>query len=158
MLSQGFLGTRADWLMDVVIVSLVIIIPVILFSWFRVRNFDYRLHKGIQVWLTATLTVVVLLFELDLRLSGGMAELTKASRFFNTLVLDLSTYIHLFFSVTTAIIWIALVLVSLRRFAKPPAPKKGFSGAHKFWGKLGMIWMIMTGVTGLELYIVGFAF
>ncbi len=144
--------------MDLVIVSLVVIVPVILYSWFKVRNYAYQTHKGIQVWLTGILTVVVLLFELDLRLAGGMEELTKESRFFHTPVLDWSTYIHLFFSVTTAIIWIALVIVSLRRFSNPPAPKQGFSRAHKFWGRLGMIWMIMTGLTGLELYIVGFAY
>lgn len=158
MLGKGFLGTRADWLMDLVIVSLVVIVPVILYSWGIARKRNYLGHKRIQVWLTAILTVVVLLFEVDIRLAGGMAALFKGSRFANTALLDGTTYVHLFFSVTTSIIWIALIILSLRRFDHPPRPNKAFSATHKFWGKIGMVWMIMTGVTGLGLYILGFAF
>ena len=157
MLGPGFLGTRADWLMDLVIVSLVVIIPAVLYSWRKVRAYEYRLHKKIQVWMTAILTVVVLLFELDLRLAGGVEELTKGSRYFGTPLLDYSTYVHLFFSVTTSMIWIGLIILSLRRFDSPPGPKKGFSKTHILWGRIGMVWMIMTGVTGLLLYVLGFA-
>jgi len=156
MLEQGPLGTRADWLMDLVIISLVVIIPVILLSWSKARHREYKTHKNIQVWLTGILTVVVLLFELDLRLAGGMEVLTEGSRYFGTTFLNVSTYIHLFFSVSTAIIWLVLIAFSLRRFSKFAQTKEWFGKQHKFWGKIGMIWMIMTGLTGLELYIIGF--
>ena len=100
MLGQGFLGTRADWLMDLVILSLVVIIPIITFSWYRVRQRGYLVHKRIQVWLTVILTVVVLLFELDLRISGGLEVLTQSSRFYDTVLMALSIYIHLSCSLT----------------------------------------------------------
>ena len=103
------------------------------------------------------LTVVVLLFELDLRISGGLEVLTQSSRFYDTVLMDLSIYIHLFFSVTTAVIWIVLIILSLRRYVSPPKPDRVFSPTHKLWGKIGMIWMIAIGITGLELYLVGFA-
>ena len=157
MLGPGFLGTRADWLMDLVIVSLVVIVPVILYSWYRVRQQGYGRHKKIQVWLTVTLAIAVLLFEVDLRMSGGLDELTKASGYYGTTLLDASTYIHLFFSVTTSIIWIVLIIVSLRRFPSPPVPVRSFRRTHRFWGIVGAVWMIMTGLTGLELYVLGFA-
>ena len=84
MLSPGFLGTRADWLMDVVIVSLVVILPAIAYSWQRARQHDWDQHKKVQVWLTIILTIVVSLFELDLKLAGGMEVLTRESAYFGT--------------------------------------------------------------------------
>jgi uncharacterized membrane protein YozB (DUF420 family) len=154
MLGQGFLGTRADWLMDLVIVSLVVIVPALLYSWAKAREGEYGRHKRWQLWLTGILTVAILAFEADLRMIGGMEGLTQGSRYFGTPLLDVSTYVHLFFAVSTAVIWIALIVASLRRFDSPPLPG-AFSRTHKRWGKIGMIWMIMTGLTGLELYIVG---
>jgi hypothetical protein len=69
--------------------------------------------------------------------------------------MNLSIYIHMFFSITTSIIWLLLIIFSLIKFPSDPHPN-GFSKSHKFWGRLGMIDMVLTGLTGLELYIVGF--
>jgi hypothetical protein len=99
---------------------------------------------------------VLLFFEWDLKASGGIWKLTEQSRFAGTWVLDCSVYLHLLFSISTAVIWLGLVGFSALRFSNPPAPG-AFSRVHRFWGRLGMIDMILTGITGVELYVVGFA-
>ena len=66
MLPQGFLGTRGDILMDLVILAFFIILPALLFSWFKVRSQDYLTHKTVQLTLASILAVAVVLFELDL--------------------------------------------------------------------------------------------
>ena len=49
-----------------------------------------------------------------------------------------------------------LILVSRKRFPRPAAPAK-FSRTHRRWGWAGIWLMAITGVTGLQLYILGFA-
>ncbi len=71
MFPQGFLGTRADFLMDVVIVALVAVVPIVLYNWRLARRGKYGLHKTLQVSLALLLAVVVGLFEYNLRLQGG---------------------------------------------------------------------------------------
>ncbi len=153
----GFLGTRGDLLLDIVVVSFGWIIPVLAWSYRTAKRHEYVQHKRIQVILAAVLAVVVSIFEIDMRLSGGIFVMTKGSRFAGTPLMNVSIGVHLLCSVLTTISWIALIVLSLRRFPNPPVPGP-FSGAHRFWGKFGMIAMALTGITGIELYVVGFVY
>ena len=81
--------------------------------------------------------------------------MVKGSRFEGTAFLNFSIYFHTFLAITTALIWIWLVIASWLKFPNPPRPAR-FSKTHKRWGKIDMVDMILTGVTGLQLYIFGF--
>lgn len=154
-IKHGILGTRADLMMDIVIISLVVIVPAILVSIRNVKRSDFASHKKIQTSLLILLTIAVTLFEIDSQSAGGIFVLSKGSGLYQTAILNFSIYIHLFFSISTAFIWIFLVIFSLKYFPSPPIPNH-FSKIHKFWGKLGMIDMIFTAITGIELYIMIF--
>jgi len=156
MFPQGFLGTRGDLLMDIVILALVAVVPIVFYNWSLARTGRYPLHKTMQIWLAVLLGAVVGLFEFNLRLQGGIFEATAASSYAGTGTLNFWIYFHTFFAITTIFIWIGLIVVSLRRFPNPPAPG-AFSGRHRFWGRIGMIWMLVTGVTSIPVYIYGFA-
>jgi putative membrane protein len=156
MFPQGFLGTRADLLMDIVIVSLLAIIATVIISWRLARGKQYARHKGVQIATVILLGAIVLLFEYNLRLQGGIVKATAASSYAGTMTLTAWIYIHSFFSITTAIIWPALLITSLLKFPKPPAPN-AFSPRHRFWGRIGMTWMLLTGLTAIPLYVYGFA-
>ena len=156
MFPQGFLGTRADFLMDVVILALIAVVPIVLYNWRLAREGRYDRHKFLQVGLALLLGIVVGLFEYNLRLQGGIFAATRASSFAGTVTLDFWIYFHTFFAITTIFIWLGLILLSLRRFPNPPRPGY-FSGTHKRWGRIGMIWMLTTGVTAIPVYIYGFA-
>jgi putative membrane protein len=147
---------NTDILIDVVNASFIVIVPTLIYSWAKVRKGEYNLHKKVQLLLFAVLFVAVILFELDLRSRGGIFEMVKASRFAGTFFLNGLIWFHIFVSITTSFIWIGLVVFSLFKFTSPPVPNS-FSGTHKFWGKIGMIDMILTGITGVMLYVLGFA-
>lgn len=147
---------NTDILIDAVNISFVIIVPALIYSWAKARNGEYNLHKKVQLTLFAILFVAVILFEVDLRMRGGIFEMVKDSRFAGTLFLNSLIWFHMFVSITTSFIWIGLIAFSLKKFASPPVPNN-FSGMHKFWGKIGMIDMILTGITGVMLYVLGFA-
>lgn len=156
MLPAGFLGTRGDILMDLVILSFIVILPVLIFSWFSVRSGQYHTHKRTQLWLAGVLAVAVILFEIDIRLAGGTFVLVAPSPYADEWWLTAIIYGHLFVAILTSIIWAVLIFYSLRRFDTQPKPND-FSAKHKFWGRLGMITMILTGLTAYPLYFFGFA-
>lgn len=156
MLPAGFLGTRGDILMDLVILSFIIILPVLVFSWAKVRQGQYQTHKRTQLWLAGTLAVAVILFEIDIRLAGGTFALVAPSPYADTWWLTAIIYGHLIVAVLTSIIWASLIFFSLRRFQRPPAPG-AFSATHRLWGRTGMITMILTGLSAYPLYFFGFA-
>lgn len=157
MLPPGFLGTGANLLLDIVVVALAALLPALFFSWRSARAGKYPLHKRMQVTLFWVLTVAVLLFELDIRLSGGIVAMTGDSRFAGTLILSGSIWFHMALAILTASVWIWLLFTSLRRFPSPPEPG-AFSPTHRRWGRIAMIGMVLTGITGIELYVIGFVF
>jgi hypothetical protein len=152
----GFLGTRADILLDLVMLSLVIVVPVLIVSWVKVRAGHYTLHKGIQLTLLSVLAVAVGAFELNMRNLGGIFAATAASSYAGSFTLNFWIWFHTLLAITTSIVWIALALVSVRRFPRPPLPTE-FSSTHRFWGRLGMVVMALTGLTSIPLYVYGFA-
>jgi putative membrane protein len=88
ILPRGFLGTRADILLDLVIVSLVVAIPVLAFSWIKGRQGRYALHKRLPLTLLAVLAVAVGAFEANMRSLGGIFAATRASAWSGTPALD----------------------------------------------------------------------
>ena len=62
---DSFLGSRADALMDLVILSLIFIITIVVYSWNTVRKEEFKKHKNIQIVLFVALVIVVSLFELQ---------------------------------------------------------------------------------------------
>lgn len=156
MFPQGFLGTRADLLMDIVIVALVAVVPIVLWNWHLARSRRWLQHKRMQIGLAVLLALVVGLFEYNLRLQGGIFEATRASSYAGTATLNFWIWFHTLFAITTLLVWAGLIVASLRRFPSPPVPG-AFSPRHRFWGRIGMLWMLSTGVTSLPVYWYGFA-
>ncbi len=152
----GGLFPNTDILIDIVNFSFVVIVPALIYSWMKVRKGEYSFHKKIQLTLFAVLFVAVILFEVDLKMRGGIFEMVKDSQFAGTTFLNSLIWFHMFVSITTSFIWVGLIAGSLWKFTSPPMPNS-FSGIHKFWGKIGMIDMILTGITGVMLYVLGFA-
>jgi hypothetical protein len=67
---DGFLGTRASLMLDVVFAAMFVVLPVLAWSIQQVRvHRRYLLHKRVQLTLGTILLVAVTLFEIDMRLN-----------------------------------------------------------------------------------------
>lgn len=154
-LPAGFISPRSDILIDIVMLSFVIILPILIWSWSQVRQRHYQNHRNIQLSLGIVLAIAVALFETDLRLSGGIFELTKDSVVADTFLLNFWIWSHMAVSILTSLIWIVLIPLSLSRFGNPAKPN-AFSRTHKLWGRTGMITMMLTGLSAIPLYYYGF--
>jgi putative membrane protein len=159
-MQDGFLGYPASFMLDVVVCSLAIVVPTLIFSLYAVKvRRNYALHKRLQITLGIVLLVAVGLFEIDMRLQGGFEQILKKrprplSRqeltFFEQVLL-----VHLGFAVSTVILWGATLRLALKRIPIPPAPSP-HSPLHKFLGWLSAIDITLTSATGLMVYYYGF--
>ena len=142
--------------MDLVVLAFLAILPLLVISWRNARRGRYREHRALQLGLALTLVVAVGLFELDMTLSGGIFALTAASRYAGTVLLNGLIYGHMLVAIAAALVWVPLVIVSLRRFDNPPT-RNAFGATHRTWGRLGMVLMMLSGLSAMPLYYVGFA-
>ena len=151
---DGFLGTRASFMFDVVSLAMLAVVPVLAYSvHLAKRKKNYALHKRIQVALGVVLLIAVVLFEVDVRLHPW-AERAKASPYFGG-ILQPVLWVHLFFSVSTSILWIATLTLGLRHFPAPPAPG-AHSPLHLKLAKPAALFMYCTAVTGWTFYYLAF--
>ncbi len=152
---DGFLGTRASVMLDVVVLAMFAVLPVMCWSIYQVKyRRRYELHKRVQVVLAAVLLVTVAAFEIDIQFFAKWEERAEASPYFYTLVTP-ALWIHLFFAVPTAVIWIYTVWHGLRNIPDPPGPSAA-SARHIFWGRLAAWEMAGTAVTGWVFYYLAF--
>jgi uncharacterized membrane protein YozB (DUF420 family) len=141
-------------MMDVVALSMLVVIPLLLFSSYSVKlRSQYILHKRIQMFLGITLLIVVVLFEVDVRINGWRHN-AEESPFYGT-PLNIVLAVHLLFAVSTTLLWIATFTGALRNIPSPPGPSK-FSPRHRRLAHWAVKGMVGTGVTGWLFYWLAF--
>ncbi len=149
------LTERSDLIIDLVLLSTLVLVPLIVVAWRRARRSEYRRHRNTMLVTTLLLFVAVTAVEMHLRALGGLFVLTEGSRFEGTAFLHWSAWIHVGISTIAGIWWAALVRVSLWKFPNPPEPTP-FGRYHRFAGRTALVLMALTGITGLELYGIAF--
>mgnify|MGYP002624411400 CR=1 FL=1 len=162
-MKNGFLGFHASLMLDVVVCALVLVVPALLYSLYLVKvRHHFSAHKSLQLLLGVVLLIAVTAFEVDTQFvhggwqnivnkPGAEPRLTGSDLEWARTVLR----IHLVFAVSTPVLWIATIVLALRRFPSPPTPGP-HSHLHKKLGWLATIDITMTSVTGLWWYYVAF--
>jgi hypothetical protein len=153
---DGFLGTRASLMLDLLVVAMVVVLAVLGWSVYQVKfRRRYVLHKWVQVVLGVVLLVAVIAFEVDIRLNGW--EDRAAGEIGGTVDSSVRTalYVHLFFAVTTVVLWPVVIVRALRNFPNPPTPA-AHSTWHLRWARIAAIDMGSTAVTGWFFYWLAF--
>lgn len=155
---DGFLGTRASVMLDVVFLAMFAVVPLMLWSICQVRyRRRYLLHKRVQLALAAVLLVAVLAFEIDMRFFTDWQVRAEPSPFFTSPVnwVKIALWIHLFFAIPTAVIWVYVVWHALRYIPDPPRPSE-HSARHIRWAWFAAWEMAGTAVTGWAFYYLAF--
>ena len=154
MFPQGFLGTQADVLTDLITVGYGIIPVVLYWSASQARKGLYRRHRVVQCVSLLLLTIILILFEVNIRVRGGSEALFLNSSFSDTPLLRFTLLGHLAIAVSTYLAWVGLAIVSLKRF-RQQLPGS-FSRVHRRVGGWVIVGNVATAITGVWLYIVGF--
>ena len=149
-------------MLDVVVCALILVVPVICWSLYLVkvrRNFE--LHAKVQTLLTIVLLLVVVAFEVDMRLHGGWEKILNKDpavpRVVGAALAQVRTmlWVHLVFAVSTPVLWGVTLGLAWRRFGHPRAPGP-HSALHKTLGWAATLDLVMTSLTGLGFYWMAF--
>ncbi len=157
---SGFLPGRATLMLDVVVVAMAVVLVVLAVSVYLVKFArGYRSHKMIQLALALSLLVVLMLFETDIHFLSNWMERADASPYFEASTRSgpviYVLWVHLFFAITTFVLWSVVLGRALMRFPRPPGPN-GHSREHARWGTIAALDMVMTTVTGWIFYWMAF--
>lgn len=163
MMTSGFLGYDASFMLDFVVSALVLIVPVLLYSLYVVKiRKNFTLHRNLQIALGVILFVAVVAFEVDTQIvHGGWENIVNKNpeqpRLSGTAFdrVQQILHIHLIFAISTPVLWAATLTLALRKYASPPLPNQ-HSRLHKALGWLSVFDIVMTSVTGLWFYYSAF--
>jgi uncharacterized membrane protein YozB (DUF420 family) len=151
MIAEGFLGTRADLIIDLVMTVSGFLPAIMMFTFYLAARGKRKLHKNIQLGLLLLVTFLVVALEVDVR-SGDLQAAGALSAYHDSMILSVVFIIHLLFATTTFVGWIWLVVKSAKLY-----PKGFKSFNHKKWGKILFVDVVLTVITGWILYIMVFA-
>jgi len=160
-MSDGFLGYRTSFMLDAVVCALVLVLPAIVFSLYLVKvKKNYIAHRNLQIGLAVVLLFAVTAFEIDIQQIQGGWEKVVAKREVKLTAEQLETarhvlWVHLVFAVSSPLLWLVTIVLAVKRMPKPPGPCE-HSELHKKLGWASTIDLVLTAVTGLWFYYVGF--
>ena len=154
MFQPGFLGTRAPFFMDFVMIMVALLPMLIVLAISLARKRNYRAHAFTQTVLYVVAIIVVSYFEYGVRAGGGYEGFVQDSSVSHNYSLYVLIF-HIAVSVIGFIIW-THTLITARRDSKRHKLPGMYSAAHKKAGRRSFIWIVLTAVTGVWVYILLF--
>ncbi len=147
---EGFLGTRADIIVDTVMLASTLLPFMLIVAIGYAQKGKYDVHKWLQIVLFVVVNVLVIALEVDIRI-GGLDEVIAKSPYYGSTELLSIFIIHLIFAVSSTLLWFWLIIVSTKRYPVH------FTFAHKKYGKIVFVDIVLTMLTGWGLYAMVFA-
>jgi putative membrane protein len=153
---DGFLDTRASFMLDVLVIAMGVVVVVLAWSIFQVKyRRRYELHKWAQVTLGVVLLVAVVAFEVDIRLHGWEDRAAGQLEGHAPTDVWIALAIHLVFAVSATVLWPVVIIRALRNFPNPPQPDP-HSRFHVPAARAAAIVMFITAFTGWTFYYLAF--
>ena len=145
---DGLFGTRADLLMDAGI-TLLTSMPLLMLWAFRLaRRRRHTAHRNVQSATLAIVLVVLVIFEIDLRMRGGSAFIDQFPE--RAAIVRAVLKGHIVVATATFFAWFGLGLISWTRFSK--SLPGTFSRLHKSLGKATFVGACLVSVSGAAIY------
>jgi hypothetical protein len=146
-------GSRASLIVDLIAIALVALVPALFIGAGFAKRGRYLVHRRLQSSVVAILFAAVAAFEWEMRFYGWR-DRAIASPYYPVVVNRLLAF-HLAFSVTTAIVLVATLILALVSFPNPPAPN-AHSRVHRSLGWAAVFGLAGTAATGWVFYYAAF--
>ena len=151
ILSQGgFLGTRAPFLIDI-IVSFLVALPIfIMISIFLAKRNYIKIHKLLQFSLLLISIISLALFAYSVHYIEGFESLLNQSSISSKEAFIILT-IHITTVVITILIWLLTIFYALNDRKRRALPGV-YSKAHGVAGRRVLFGIVMMALTSLSIY------
>jgi putative membrane protein len=154
MFQAGFLGTRAPFFMDFVMIMVAMLPMLVLIAISFASKRNYKLHGLTQTIIYIVAVIVVGYFEYGVRVGGGYEGFVEGSSVSHNYALYVLLF-HIAISVIGFAIW-THTLIMARKHSKNNTLVGSYSSTHKKAGKRTFIWIILTAITGVWVYVLLF--
>jgi putative membrane protein len=146
----GFFGTRAPMYLDIVAVYF-ILLPFLLFVSIRFAvKGDIKKHLKSQLAIFAMTLLMIVVFEVGMRLAGGFKEyMTESSvsySFFITFLI-----IHIIVAIATVNLWSYQIISSVKSYKKGTLVGEN-AQKHKKIAKVLMVGIVVTLIQAASIY------
>jgi len=145
----GFLGTRALMYMDIVTLYFAVLPFLLGFSIYQAIRNNIKLHYQSQFFILAMTIIMVLVFEIGVRLTGGFIEYAKQSPLSYDFLL-LFLVIHIFIALMAVGGWIYLIIATYKSYQNGILEN---SAKHRKMGKWIFGALTLTSLMGCSIYL-----
>ena len=148
MFELGFLGTKAAMYMDIVTIYFGLVPFMLIFSIIQAIKKKYQLHYKMQLFTFILTILMVIIFEVGVRLDGGLNAFMKTSTVDYNFMAILMV-IHIIIAVVTVVLWSIILYGAIKKFK---VEKVSVDHNHKFFGKIVFLGMSITSALGISIY------
>jgi putative membrane protein len=154
MFESGFLGTTAPFYMDFITVYFALL-PFLLYISIRYAvKKEYEKHYVSQLSVFLITLVVVVIFEVGVRISDGFMEFMKHAHVpYGFMVPYL--VLHVSIALASVVLWSALIYGAIKSYK---LEQNGVSTSHKKVGKWVFTGLTVTSIMGIGVYYLLFIF
>ena len=154
MFSSGFLGTSAPFYMDFITVYFALL-PILMFLSIRFAvKKDFDKHYMSQLILFVVTLVVVVIFEVGVRVSDGFIEFMKNAHIsYGFMVTFL--IVHVSIALVSVVLWSALLYGAIKSYK---LENNGVSSSHKKVGKYVFLGLTIASYMGVGVYYLLFIY
>lgn len=156
MFEAGFLGTRAPLFMDLVTIYFGLLPFLVGYAIALAVKGNYRAHFKTQAVLFLLTMVMVVIFEIGVRMGGGFNEYMQGSELSYGWVLGYLV-VHILIALFTVAVWGHTIYKSMKAFVKEGADAPYFS-QHKRRGRWLYLGIVITSVMGCSMYPILFIY
>jgi putative membrane protein len=148
MFESGFLGTKALLYMDLITIYFAILPFLMGSAIFMAIKKKYKLHYKMQLSIFAITLIVVAIFEVGVRISGGFSAFMEHSNA-NYSYMLIFLVVHVLVAILSVALYSMLIYNSTREYIFKKEP---FALNHKKMGQVVFFGMTFTSIMGILIY------
>ena len=154
MFESGFLGTKAPFFMDFVLI-MVVLLPILAYiAILFAKKQNYKLHSITHQILFVVAIVVVGYFEYGVRKGGGYDEFVKYSTVSHTYSF-IVLIVHILIAIIGFGIWLNTIIKAKKNY-KNNSFTQSYITRHKKAGIFSFISIVLTSLSGIWVYLILF--
>lgn len=156
MFEIGFLGTRAPLFMDVVTLFFMVVPFLVAYSVYMAIKRRYRAHFILQLFTFAMSMIMVVVFEIGVRIEGGFNAYMQESTLSYSAVL-IYLIVHILFALLTVVAWGITIYSSLKAYREEGYQATYFK-KHKKRARWVFLAIVINAILGTMMYPILFIF
>jgi len=154
MESGVFSFSRASFVFDFLVIALSLALAAQMITIYLVKvKRRFKAHRTIQLGISTILLIVVVIFEVEVRLNGWTQNALQSPHY-DTILFPI-LWVHIFIAVSSSAIWLATLVGALKHYGKMPAPQS-YSKHHKTLGICSTVGLWLTAASGGIFYYLAF--